>query len=116
MPMDNQYFWEKIKRPLLVGWCAFWLLMVAVAVQDHLKGGGKHIWEPIFWESSSAIVGTALLWLRRRKLTDRALLQTPSKWFLRQVISLPLYSLAFVILIYSLRHLVYAMLGLIYPS
>ncbi|MFZ6721896.1 sensor histidine kinase [Undibacterium sp. Ji49W] len=112
--MRHQRFWKKIKLPLLAGWVLFWLLMIAVAVQDHLKGGGKHIWEPIFWESSSALVGTALLLIQRRKLTDSVLLQTPAKWFWRQILPLPLISIAFVVLIYSLRHLVYALLGLSY--
>lgn len=112
--MNEQAYWSKIKTPTLAGWLLFWLLMVTVAVQDHLKGGGKHIWEPIFWESSSAIVGTALLFLQRRKLTDRHLLQAPAKWFWQQIRSLPLFSTLFVVLVYSLRHSVYALLGLSY--
>ncbi|MFZ6769537.1 sensor histidine kinase [Undibacterium sp. Di26W] len=112
--MSHQRFWKKIKKPLLAGWVLFWLLMMAVAVQDHLKNGGKHIWEPLFWEGSSAFVGTALLLIQKRKLTDSVLLQTPAKWFWQQILPLPLISIVFVILIYSLRHLVYAMLGLTY--
>ncbi|WP_232063654.1 sensor histidine kinase [Undibacterium sp. YM2] len=112
--MDGLVYWNKIKKPVFTGWFLFWLLMVAVAVQDHLKGGGKHIWEPIFWESSSALVGTLLLLLQRRKLTDRHLLQTPARWFWQQILPLPLFSTVFVVLVYSLRHSVYALLGLSY--
>ncbi|MBI3727169.1 MAG: histidine kinase [Burkholderiales bacterium] len=112
--MDGLAYWNKIRKPVFVGWFLFWMLMVAVAVQDHLKGGGKHIWEPMFWESSSALVGTLLLLLQRRKLTDRRLLQTPAKWFWKQILPLPLLSTVFVITVYSLRHAVYAMLGLSY--
>ncbi|PXX45377.1 histidine kinase [Undibacterium pigrum] len=112
--MDGLAYWDKIKKPVFTGWFLFWILMVAVAVQDHLKDGGKHIWEPIFWESSSALVGTLLLLLQRRKLTDRHLLQTPRKWFWQQIKPLPLFSSLFVVLVYSLRHAVYALLGLSY--
>ncbi|MDP1980189.1 MAG: histidine kinase [Undibacterium sp.] len=112
--MDGLAYRDKIKKPVITGWFLFWILMVTVAVQDHLKGGGKHIWEPIFWESSSALVGTFLLLLQKRKLTDRRLLQTPAKWFWQQIQSLPLFSTLFVVLVYSLRHSVYALLGLSY--
>ncbi|MFZ6654579.1 sensor histidine kinase [Undibacterium sp. TJN19] len=112
--MNNKKFWKQMKFPLLAGWLLFWALMVAVAIQDHLKNGGKHIWEPVFWESSSAIVGTGLLLLQRRRLTDRVLLQTPRKWFLQQILRLPLMSIAFVLTVYGLRNLVYALLGLSY--
>lgn len=112
--IEELAYWEKIKKPVLAGWFLFWILMVAVAMQDHLKGGGKHLWEPVFWESSSALVGTVLLLLQRRKLTDRHLLQTPAKWFWRQILPLPLLSTVFVVLVYGLRHAVYAMLDLSY--
>ncbi|MFZ6874307.1 sensor histidine kinase [Undibacterium sp. Di27W] len=114
LTMEEKSYWVKIKKPVLAGWFLFWILMITVAVQDHLKGGGQHIWEPIFWESSSALVGTALLLLQRRKLTDRRLLQTPAKWFWQQILPLPLLSAVFVIAVYSLRHAVYAALGLSY--
>jgi hypothetical protein len=89
----------------------FWALMVAVAVQDYLRDGGQHLWEPIFWESSSALVGSAIFYLQWPLLTNKNLLQTPRRWFLRLTAYLPLVCLGFVCVTFSIRHAVYAVIG-----
>lgn len=95
-------------------WLLFWLLMVSVAVQDHLRSGNLHVWEPIFWESSSLSVSLLIFYLQRHILFDRPLLQRPRRWFWSLVRLQPLVCIFFVITTFSLRHLVYGLLGLTY--
>ncbi|MCX7217354.1 MAG: sensor histidine kinase, partial [Burkholderiales bacterium] len=106
--MLAKLFNTRIRKAMALGWLLFWSLMIAVAVQEHLRSGGKHIWEPVFWESSSAIVGTLLLLMQRRLLTNQTLLQTPMRWFLAQLAVLPLICTLFVAIVFALRHAVYA--------
>lgn len=96
-------------------WLLFWLLLVTVAVQDYLRGSGTAVWQPVLWESSSALVATALLLLQRRctRAHDH-LLTTPQRWFFAQLPWIPLNCIAFVPLVFGIRHGVYALLGLDY--
>lgn len=112
--MPDRKFLTTVKPSLFAGWLLFWLLMIVVAVQDHLRSGGKHIWEPVFWESTSALVSTVIVYFRRHALTDPVLLNTPRRWFLQQILCLPVIGLVFVLAIYAVRHAVYSLLGMSY--
>lgn len=106
---------QRVGRLSMIGGAIlFWALMVAVAVQDYWRDGGQNVWEPIFWESSSALVGSFLFYLQLPVLTDRQLLQTPRRWFLRQITYLPLVCIGFIVLTFSLRHAVYFLFGRTY--
>ncbi len=96
---------------LIVGATLFWALMVAVAVQDYWRDGGEHWWEPVLWETSSAVVGSFIFYLQLPLLRDQALLQTPRLWFARLLRYLPLVCIGFVVLTFSVRHAMYALLG-----
>jgi two-component system LytT family sensor kinase len=96
------------------GTLLFWALMVAVAVQDYRRDGGQHLWEPVFWESSSAFVGTIIFYLQWSILTNKSLLQTPRRWFLRLITYLPLVCISFVCVTFSIRHGLYALIGKTY--
>lgn len=48
-----------------VAWLLFWALMVSVAVEDDLRDGGRRLWQPILWESSSMLAATSLLAIQR---------------------------------------------------
>ena len=102
------------KASAIGGTILFWALMVAVAVQDYRRDGGQHIWEPIFWESSSAFVGTIIFYLQWPLLTNKSLQQTPRRWFMRLIAYLPLVCIGFVCVTFSIRHAVYALLGCSY--
>ena len=75
----------------LLAWTLFWLLMVLVAVEDFRRDGGQAIWQPVLWETSSALVATSLLLVQRR-FTRRhdGLIATPWRWALVQARWLPL--------------------------
>nr|WP_315481622.1 histidine kinase [uncultured Undibacterium sp.] len=88
----------------------FWILMVVVAVQDYQRDGGQDWWEPVVWETSSALVVTLIFYLQSSLLFDQKLLQTPRLWFSRILRYLPLVCVSFVVLTFSLRHAVYALL------
>ena len=47
-------------------WGLFWLLMVAVALQDERDSHDVLWWEPLLWEGSSCLVATVWLLLQRR--------------------------------------------------
>lgn len=91
-----------------IAWLLFTLLMVLVAIQDYRREGGSTIWQPILWESSSAVVGLSL-WLTQRYFTQKYdyLLTTPWRWFGVQLLCMPLMWLSFVPLTFGIRHLVY---------
>ncbi len=101
-----------LRRALWTLWGVFWLLMIAVAVQDNWDDDAIHWWQPLVWEGSSAMIGTGLmllqLWYGRRQ---QHLLNQPWRWFWQHLKWLPVASTVFIALAYSLRHLVYAALG-----
>ncbi len=98
---------------LASAWLLFWALMVATAVQDFLRHDDHGpLWQPVLWESSSMFVASLLLAVQR--LSSRrydALLATPSRWFARQALWLPVWWLLFTPLAFGIRHGVYALLG-----
>jgi two-component system LytT family sensor kinase len=99
------------QKSALGGTALFWALMVAVAVQDYRRDGGQHLWEPVLWESSSALVGTIIFYLQWPLLTNKSMLQTPRRWFLRLLTYLPLVCISFVCVTFSIRHGVYSLVG-----
>jgi two-component system, LytTR family, sensor kinase len=100
---------------LAAGWLLFWLLMLAVAVQDYQHSGRSAYWEPVLWESSSAVVVTALLALQYRWSSGRVkLLHSPARWFAAQLSWLPAICVSFVAGTYGIRHAVYRLAGLDY--
>src|SRR5256885_4512361 len=105
---------SRTRRVLLLGaiWVLFWLLMVAVAIQDYLRSGGQEWWQPILWETSSALVLTPLIFLQLRytRRTDRWLAR-PARWFGAQLVWLPLVCGSFVLLAFCIRHAVYCVTG-----
>ena len=90
----------------------FWGLLATVAVQDFWRDGGTKVWQPILWETTSAISGTTLL-LTQRHFTRAYdhLVATPWRWFRRQLIWLPITCLAFVPMTFGMRHAIYALVG-----
>ncbi|MDM5179961.1 histidine kinase [Massilia sp. DJPM01] len=103
---------ERFTIVIGVAWLLFWALMVSVAVEDYLRDGGKTVWQPVLWESSSMLAASSLLALQRR-LTRKYdyLLATPWRWFGLQTLYLPMYWIAFVPIAFGIRHGVYALAG-----
>jgi sensor histidine kinase YesM len=104
---------SRARLALAIAWLLFWALMVAVAIQDHQRNGGHGLWQPVLWESSSAVVGTALLLVLRHVMRpfDERLLPTPGRWFGFAALAMPVFCLLFVPITFALRHGVYALLG-----
>ncbi|MFO7305662.1 MAG: histidine kinase [Gammaproteobacteria bacterium] len=102
-------------RLLAVLWVCFWVLMLVIAVQDHLHNPAVLWWEPLLWEGSSALIATAWLIVQLR-LARRArrVLHRPITWFIRHLKWFPLVALGFIAAIYSIRHAVYAVVGVPY--
>ncbi len=98
-----------------IAWVVFWVLLGTVALHDHWRAGKAGLWQPLFWEGSSCLVATLLLWWLWRDVPrlDRLLLQ-PWRWFGAALLRLPPAALAFVAGTYALRHAVYAAFGLVY--
>lgn len=93
-------------------WGLFWLAMITVALQDRLQYDSGRWWEPLLWEGTSAAVST--LWLLAQRRVDRdyaQYLDRPLVWFGQHARWLPLAALSFVVIVYSIRHGVYALLG-----
>jgi two-component system, LytTR family, sensor kinase len=103
------------RRAFIVAWGVFWLLLVTVAVQEHLRQGQTDLWRPLLWELSSCLVSTLLvaaLWRQIPRL-DKHLSQ-PWSWAMRPLALLALAAPMFVLVVYSLRHGVYALVGQTY--
>jgi len=96
-------------------WALFWALMISVAVQDHLDDRYIHWWQPLLWEGSSALVATVWLIFQRHATRHWDVSpQEPLRWFGRHALWLPLVAVTFIVAIYSIRHAVYAAVGLTY--
>lgn len=106
------------RRSLLVAtiaWILFWTIMVLVAVEDHRRDGGNAPWQPVLWETSSALVATFLFLVQRRFSAHHdVLVATPWRWFARQARWLPLYWFGFTPIVFTLRHAVYTLAGVRY--
>lgn len=99
----------------ILAWAAFWLLMLTIAVQEHLRDRNGPLWHPLLWEGSSCLVATVILVLAwRHAPRDDACLTEPVRWFARQLRWLPLAAPLFVVAIYAIRHAVFALLGQTY--
>jgi len=99
----------------LLAWGTFWLLMLTVAVQDHLQKQRGEVWKPLLWEGSSCLVASLMFGLMWRRVPrhDSALAH-PLRWFALQLRWLPLLAPLFVTSIYAIRHAVFALLGQTY--
>jgi hypothetical protein len=96
-------------------WGMFWLLMIAIALQDYLHDRGTRLWQPILWEGSSLAVATFWVVLQRRyRHRYEAYIDQPLMWAWQHVKWLPLVIVTFIPIVYSVRHGVYALLGLTY--
>lgn len=103
------------RLPFALAWGLFWVLMVTVALHDYARAGGGEFWKPLLWEGSSfAVASVMALSLWRRVGALDALLGRPWRWFAPTLWRLALMAPAFVVAVYTLRHGVYALLGLRY--
>ena len=104
-----------ISPRLAACWGAFCLLMLLVGLQERWYAG-QALWPwPLFYESSSMGVATLVaFWRWRRSPRDDPWLDRPAHWFWRVLRWTPLVALAFVALLYGLRHAVRAGFGLDY--
>src|SRR5690349_1778648 len=102
-----------ISRALFALWVPFWLLMILIAMEDHLGNPGIRWWMPVLWEGSSALFATALLWLQMR-LTAHWDISRPARWFGRQFAWVPVVGVVFVATVFPFRHAVYALAGEVY--
>jgi two-component system, LytTR family, sensor kinase len=97
-------------RALFTLWALFWLLMTIVAIQDEHGNASIKWWEPILWEGSSCAVATFWLLLERRAaIRWNEFLPDPWRWFAKRLVWLPLIAVTFVVLVYGIRHGVYAL-------
>ena len=102
-------------QALLGAWCLFWLLLISVAVQDNWDKPGVLWWQPLLWEGSAALAGTLLmLAMLRYGVHQQGWLSTPWRWFWQHLKWLPLISTLYIVLIYGLRHAIYALADLHY--
>lgn len=108
MPAEPNYTGNP--RALYSLWTLFWLLMIAVAVQDNISDPYIKWWEPFVWECSSALMATVWLVLQQRRSHryDQFLSQ-PLKWFGLHMAWLPVLAVTFIIAVYAIRHAIYAL-------
>ena len=108
MPAEPNYAGNP--RALYSLWTLFWLLMIAVAVQDNISDAYIKWWEPFVWECSSAAVATVWLVLQQRWSRGRdPYISQPLKWFGLHMAWLPVLSVTFIISVYAIRHAIYAL-------
>lgn len=95
-----------------IAWALFWVLMMTIGVQDHLRQGGNAVWKPLLWEGSSMLVSSLIVWLQwRRTARLDELLNRPWRWFAASLAWLPLAAPGFVAAVFALRHAVHALAG-----
>lgn len=115
MPEPISTSWtESSNRALFALWAVFWLLMISVAIQDHLDDDVRW-WEPVLWEGSSCLISTIWLLLQRRVARDwDVYLTQPLRWFAKHLAWLPAIIVTFIVSIYAIRHGVYSLTDEIY--
>lgn len=97
-------------RALLALWVPFWLLMLLVAIEDHRGDHGVRWWEPFVWEGSSCLVASFWILLQRRTSQRwNDCLDQPVRWFARHLAWLPVIIVSFVLVVYAIRHGIYAL-------
>jgi two-component system LytT family sensor kinase len=115
--MNTSYLFGEAKpmilwRRLLWMWALFWLLMLALGIQESLWTGRLQFWRPLVNSGSSALVATVLIAVHIRRADWRdSLLNQPLRWFLRSWASMPLQMVAYIIAMYALRFGIYALAG-----
>jgi hypothetical protein len=108
MPSESVY--PGNPRALYSLWALFWLLMIAVAVQDNIDDAYVKWWEPFLWEGSSALVATVWLVVQQRKARSLdPYISQPLKWFGLHMAWLPVLAITFILAVYGIRHGVYAL-------
>ncbi|WP_051971703.1 sensor histidine kinase [Massilia sp. 9096] len=97
----------------ICAWLLFWALMILVELQDFIRNEHSHaLWKPLLWTGSSGLVATLFTLVQLHATRDSdALLATPSRWFARQALWLPLYWIGFTPLAFGMRLAVYALAG-----
>ena len=109
---------RRVSRPdlmLYLLWGMFWLLMMAVAIQDYIHHSGARLWQPVLWEGTSLAMATFWVVLQRRYRHRYAgYLDRPLLWIWQHLKWLPLVVLTFIPIVYAVRHGVYALLGQTY--
>ena len=102
-------------RPFLIAWAIFWLLLLTISAQENLQSRHGAWWMPLVWEGTSCAVASALVWLLWRKLPKQDVyLVQPWRWCALPLALLLPTALAFVSIVYALRHALYAMAGSVY--
>ena len=102
-------------RPFLIAWGIFWLLLLTISAQENLQSRHGAWWMPLVWEGTSCVVASALVWLLWRKLPKQDIyLMQPWRWCVLPLALLLPTALAFVSVVYALRHALYAMAGGVY--
>jgi len=100
----------KGNRALLALWALFWLLMIAVEIQDNYGDRGIQWWEPYLWEGSSCFAATLWLLVERRAADHwNQYLAQPWQWFARHLAWMPIVIVTFIAAIYGIRHGIYAL-------
>jgi two-component system LytT family sensor kinase len=98
--------------PFALAWGVLWLLMASVEVQDFWRAGQSGVWRPLVWQGTSCLVATALVMLHARLVARQdARLARPWLWFALQLRWLPPISVAFVAVVFAMRHGIYALAG-----
>ena len=96
-------------------WGLFCVLMLIVALRDYFRGGGHQWWEPVLWEGSSMLFATGLLIVQQRAGRKYSVyIAEPARWFGHHLKWLPLAVTSFVVVVYGVRHGVYALVGQTY--
>lgn len=96
-------------------WALFWLLMITVSIEEHLRDSDISWWEPVLWEGSSALVASCWMLIAMRASNRYTrYLDRPLVWFGRHLLWLPLLAVTFIPAVYAIRHAVYEVVGRTY--
>jgi two-component system LytT family sensor kinase len=105
----------RLWRRLVWPWVLFWLLMLAVGVQESLWTGRLQFWRPLVEIGSAAVAATVLVAVQMKRANRlKRFLNQPLQWFLRTWAWMPLQLVAYVTAMYALRLGIYALAGVTY--
>jgi hypothetical protein len=101
------------ERLLLVVWSLFWLLMMAISIQEHVIDGHNRLWEPLVWEGTPACIATVLALFMLRYIAEPNV-HEPVRWLRRVLLWIPALGVVFIVTTFGLRHGIYRLAGSYY--
>ena len=112
MPYSTPTWRHSPLVPLAALWATLWTLVTVIESSYYIHTPSIPRWQPLTLILS--VTGTLVIWLIFEIRSARYLhfpLDPPKSWFLHHLRRLPILALGYVVIVFGLRHAVFALAG-----